>query len=138
MLWGIPPSFCSLVQRAGRAGRDFTILSEAILISTAASFKKGISEAEVEFAVDMAVEEEEAKNCNESQAEMTMGASGIIMDQGHELVSVEKGGVRISQDSEEGDTVSGTTKNVWQKCATKEFNSQEARYLSLYISGHKC
>ncbi|KAG2111943.1 P-loop containing nucleoside triphosphate hydrolase protein [Suillus discolor] len=32
ILWGMPPSFCALVQRAGRAARDVTKLGEAILI----------------------------------------------------------------------------------------------------------
>ena len=47
ILWGLPPSFCALVQRAGRAGRDFSVAAEAILIVTPATMKKGISDAEI-------------------------------------------------------------------------------------------
>ncbi|KAG6807500.1 hypothetical protein H0H92_007260, partial [Tricholoma furcatifolium] len=31
ILWGMPPSFCALVQRAGRAGRDLSTNAESIL-----------------------------------------------------------------------------------------------------------
>lgn len=34
VLWALPPSFCALVQRAGRAARDFKKLGEAIKLDS--------------------------------------------------------------------------------------------------------
>ncbi|TDL13145.1 P-loop containing nucleoside triphosphate hydrolase protein, partial [Rickenella mellea] len=42
VLWGLPPSFCALVQRAGRAARDFSKLGAAILLIPPSVRKKGI------------------------------------------------------------------------------------------------
>lgn len=41
VLWGLPPSFCALVQRAGRAARDFQMLGEAILIVSSNCIEEG-------------------------------------------------------------------------------------------------
>ncbi|KAJ6604921.1 P-loop containing nucleoside triphosphate hydrolase protein [Mycena sp. CBHHK59/15] len=49
ILWGLPPSFCALVQRAGRATRDFSKLGEAILIVPASVMKNRVSEEEIEI-----------------------------------------------------------------------------------------
>jgi len=63
VLWGLPPSFCTLVQRAGRAGHDLTVLGEAFLIVSESMIKKGLSGPEVETAVNMLKEaEHEAEN----------------------------------------------------------------------------
>ena len=53
ILWGLPPTFCSLVQRAGRAGRDLTTKGEAILIVPPGVLKDGSTEEDVERVCEM-------------------------------------------------------------------------------------
>ena len=52
VLWEMPPSFCALVQRAGRAARDFHTLGEAILVVPQSVITKGTTEMEVEAALE--------------------------------------------------------------------------------------
>ena len=52
VLWELPPSFCALVQRAGRAGRDLSTLGEAILIVQPSVITKGTNASEVEAAIE--------------------------------------------------------------------------------------
>lgn len=52
VLWELPPSFCALVQRAGRAARDFDTLGEAILIVPSSIIAKGTTVSEVEAAIE--------------------------------------------------------------------------------------
>ncbi|KIM79037.1 hypothetical protein PILCRDRAFT_90341 [Piloderma croceum F 1598] len=88
ILWGLPPSFCALVQRAGHAARDFKMLGEAILIVPPTVLSKGITETEVESAltINVADESTEAENIGEEETE--------ILD----------GGVRVAHNSnDEGD-----------------------------------
>jgi len=59
VLWELPPSFCALVQRAGRAARDFSTLCEAILIVPQSVITKGTSEMEVEAALEAVQTESE-------------------------------------------------------------------------------
>ena len=48
VLWGLPPSFCALVQHAGCAARDFQMLGEAILIVSSTVLKKGTTEDDIQ------------------------------------------------------------------------------------------
>jgi hypothetical protein len=47
ILWGLLPSFCALVQRAGQAARDFSKLGEAIVIVPSSVVKNGMTDEEV-------------------------------------------------------------------------------------------
>ena len=71
ILWGLPPSFCALVQRAGRAARDFGILGEAIVIVPMSVISKGVTEMEVESALANAGgDHTEAENQGEEEMEI--------------------------------------------------------------------
>ena len=62
ILWGLPPTFCSLVQCAGRAGRDLTTEGEAILIVPPGVLKDGSTEEDVDASVESATVDQEALN----------------------------------------------------------------------------
>jgi len=137
VLWGLPPSFCSLVQRAGRAGRDLTQKAEAILIIPKSTAKSGVSDKDVEKAIFEAVLQAEANNQESGTAER-----------------VDEEGVRVpdAQDSD-GDTqpddttahvtaTSTKTKagNKSKKTFAKDtnINLAEARALSEYATTAGC
>ena len=92
VLWGPPPSFCSLVQRAGCAGHNFETLSEAILIVPQSVIKNGIKEAEVDSAVQEAADDAQAENHGEDEREV-LEQNGIEVTSGNEQVLVNDGGV---------------------------------------------
>src|ERR1700691_4347116 len=102
VLWGLPPSFCALVQRAGRAGRDFGALGEAILIVPPSVIKNGTKAAEVELAVQEAADDAQAENHGDEEQEV-LEQNGIEVTQGNEQVLVNDGGVRVEWDSEPED-----------------------------------
>ncbi|KAF8229582.1 hypothetical protein L208DRAFT_1424061 [Tricholoma matsutake] len=137
ILWGLPPSFCALVQHAGCAVCDLTVLGEAILIVPGSMIKKGLSELEVESVVNTLEAEHEAENRSDEAIE-ELRAQGIDVNKGNEQVLIEEGGIRVSNDSEgEEVDLASEKKSRWKK-STKEYNSQEARYSSLFVSGQQC
>lgn len=140
ILWGVPPSFCALVQRCGRAGRDFDVNAEAILIAQANALKNSVTvdSAYVEAAVHAATVAEEAANRNDADTN-TLESNGIAVTQGNELVSIDEGGMRISRDIEEDvqDQPGPSGKQTRRKKTPKDFNSREAHYLTLYLSGSR-
>jgi Lhr-like helicase len=92
VLWGLPPSFCALVQRAGRAGHDFGTLREAILVVPPSVIKNGTKAAEVELAVQEAANDAQAENCGDEEQEV-LEQNGIEVTQGNEQVLVNDGGM---------------------------------------------
>jgi hypothetical protein len=60
------------------------------------------------------------------------------MNSGNEMVMIEEGGVRVSQNSSEEEDGQGTEKKTRRKKSAQGFNSREAKYLSLFISGQRC
>lgn len=143
VLWGLPPSFCALVQRGGRAGRDFETLGEAILIVSAATIRKGVTEIEVEEAVEAAAEEGPVDDGGDAKQDVE-GPGLVEVAAGNEEVLVNEGGIRVSHDSdEEGVDNAAEQEGVGRKSkkrkkASKGYNEREARYLSLYASGKRC
>ena len=136
ILWGLPPLFCSLVQRAGCAGCNFKTLGEAILIVPSSVIKNGTKEAEVELAVQEAADDAQAENRAEDELEI-LEQNGIEVTSGNEQVLVNDGGVRAEQDSEPDDEPQEEPKH--QKRFTKsDSNSLEARYLTLFACANKC
>ncbi|KAJ7730668.1 P-loop containing nucleoside triphosphate hydrolase protein, partial [Mycena maculata] len=94
ILWGLPPSFCSLVQRAGRAARDFSKLGEAILIIVSSVIKNGVSEKEIEVAVGDAAQDAESENRGLDVAAELL-EQGIELMSGHEKVVVGEGVISV-------------------------------------------
>lgn len=138
VMWGLPPSFCALVQRAGRAGRDFNTLGEAILIVSAATIKKGITEAETEAAIAEAAEEA-AREMDEDSQQLENDERGVEITNGNEEVLVNEGGIRASRDDDDdGEDASTENTKKKRKKAAQGYNAREARYLSWYCSGLRC
>lgn len=130
VLWGLPPSFCAFVQRAGRAGRDFSTLGEAILVVPSSVYKAGTSEQELEAELQSstrAAEHTEAENRGDDIEE-------VLINAGIEVISSE--GIRIRADrGEESDDEDGLPQK--QK-ALKEANTHEARFLTMYVCTKHC
>ncbi|KAJ7796711.1 P-loop containing nucleoside triphosphate hydrolase protein [Mycena olivaceomarginata] len=137
VLWGLPPSFCSLVQRAGRAARDFGSLGKAILIVPSTVIKNGISEAETKVAVDHAATDAESENRGlDAVAELL--EQGIEVTSGHEEIAVEEGGIRVSKDSDNEDDETAEVKHKRRNKMSIECNSREADFLSRFACTTKC
>ncbi|KAF8152025.1 P-loop containing nucleoside triphosphate hydrolase protein [Mycena galopus ATCC 62051] len=98
ILWGLPPSFCSLIQQAGRAAHDFSKLGEAILIILPSVIKNRVSEEEIEAAVGDAAQDAESESRGLDMA-VDLLNEGIELTSGHEEVVVEEGGIRAGKDS---------------------------------------
>ncbi len=105
VLWELPPSFCALVQRAGRAARDFSTLGKAILIIPQSVITKGTTEMEVETALgEIELEAHtEAENRGEDEL-VSLENNGIQL--------MDDGGARLAHESdeEEGEEQSETKK----------------------------
>jgi Superfamily II DNA helicase len=136
VLWGLPPSFCALAQRAGRAGRDFSTLAEAILIVPASVIKSGATALDVGIAVRGAAVEAQAENRSEEEAEI-LEQNGIELTRGNEEVLVNDGGVRVAHGSDDEEEEAQGKKQKRKKIS-KEGNSHEARYLSIFASSLRC
>ena len=130
VLWGLPPSFCAFVERAGRAGRDFKALGEAILIVPSSIYKAGTSEEELESELRSSTgteEHTEAENRGED-------IEDVLINAGIEVTGSE--GIRISADhGEESDDEDGLNE---RKKTLKEANTHEARFLSMYVCTKHC
>ena len=95
ILWGLPPSFWALVQRAGRAACDFIVLGKAIVIAPPSVITKGVSEMEVESALANQVADDhtaEAENWGEEEANI-LASNGIEVAGGNEMIHVDDGGI---------------------------------------------
>lgn len=126
VLQGLPPTFCALVQRAGRSGRDLTNLGEAILIVPKSVLKDGVTVPEVDDEVANSAVDSEAINREIEDAEIT---SIVIQELDHEGVQIAPAD---SSESEE------ESKNKWKKIYSKDSNINEARALSEYATTKGC
>ncbi|KAJ7803225.1 P-loop containing nucleoside triphosphate hydrolase protein [Mycena olivaceomarginata] len=137
VLWGLPPSFCALVQRTGRAVRDLTRLGEAILIVPSSVLKNGVTELDVELGINTASKDAESENRGTEEA-TDLALQGIEVTTGLEEVSVTGGGIRVSKDSDEEDGEPEEVKHKRRKKLSKDANSREARFLSRFVVTKKC
>lgn len=129
MLWGLPPTFCALVQRAGRAGRDLATESEAILIVPKSVMSENTDEAvqEVEHTVaNMALEGEALGR--EITEDETATAAEIIDAEGIRVAALES-------EEEEPVQPSATTskKSKRRKQYGKDTNIHETRALLSFV-----
>jgi hypothetical protein len=91
----------------------------------------------VESVVNMLEAEHEAENRSDEAIE-ELRAQGIDVNEGNEQVLIEEGGIHVSNDSEGEEVDLASEKKSRRKKSTKEYNSQEARYLSLFVSCQQC
>ena len=137
VLWGLPPSFCALVQRAGRAGRDLKKLGEGILIVSPSVLKDGVTAQEVSETVAMSGQEAEATNLNEED----LTAEVQSMEE-----QVGPDGVRIAADESasegEGDNAAAgaalSRKKRRKGRTSTDTDVHEANALSKFVCTKSC
>ena len=150
VLWGLPPSFCALVQCAGRAARDMTALGEAILIIPAKLLKDGATVEEVAQALDAAEKDAEAENRDHdaehpeepaAPAEPNAGNAEVEVYDGNQRLIISEGAIRVEREDDEDDMdieVEPQARKMKKKRSAGDCNSVEARYLTLYATTTGC
>jgi Lhr-like helicase len=92
VLWGLPSTFCALVQREGWAGQDLSKPSEAILIVPMSILKDDLSEDLISSTIHQKVLEAEALN------QELMVAEAEVVTQ-----VLDEEGVRVAADVSDGE-----------------------------------
>lgn len=128
VLWGLPPTFCALIQRAGRTGRNFSTLGEAILIIPKSVLKDGISTENVLESVADTTIRAEALNREPEEVELTSTVAQELDEQG----------IRIAGDEDSSEEQPVTEKVKRIKKFGKDTNIREARALSQYVTTKDC
>jgi len=138
VLWELPPSFCSLIQRAGRASRDFNMLAEAILIVPASVIKNGTTDSDIESVLQEVVDDAQAENRGDEE-QGVLEQNGIEVTSGNEEILVNDGGVRLAHDgSDDGEENEPEGKTQRRKKFSKESNSLTARSILLRLRNSLC
>jgi len=140
ILWGLPPSFCALVQRAGRAARDFSKLGEAIIIVPSSVVKNGTADEEVLASLKEMAElpRPEAENHGSDVEEIlankdiTALPAEVVNEEGIQVEAVEG---EEDFELEEEDTMEVKSR---KKKFSKDTNTCEARFLSMFVCTNKC
>jgi ATP-dependent helicase YprA (DUF1998 family) len=118
VLWGLPPTFCALVQEAGRAGRNLDTEAEAILI------------------VPQSVMHENIENLNDTVTDLP-DAEDLIEDVG--LDSDEEVPVADTfQAQERHEKTAATKEPIRRKAFNKETNIREVRALYAFAQTALC
>jgi hypothetical protein len=134
VLWKLPPSFCALAQRAGRAVRDFDQLGEAILFVPAKVLKDGVAEEEARVAREAAAE----PGNQEGDDPIPEPEEGVQVVAG-QAVAITEGGARVEQnaEAEDCDPEAGVKKK--RKAARQSaVDALEASFLSKFACATVC
>jgi hypothetical protein len=115
------------------------IYGEAILFISQNMISKGVDAVEVATTVVTVDMELEAENRSHEEVEV-LEEEGFQVGHGQELISAEEIGARILRDLVDEDAVdaTGLSGSKRRRRTKEQFNSREALYLSLYVSGKKC
>ena len=130
ILWGLPPTFCSLVQRAGHAGRDLTTEGEAILIVPPGVLKDGSTEEDVDASVESATVDQEALNRDPEEPDHIVVAE-----------SLDEEGIRLRgevSESEDEEPLANVTKKKAKKKGKRDTHIREVRALSDFVRTKGC
>jgi len=122
-------SFCSLVQRVSRAGRDFASDAEAILIVSSTVAKEGISDGIIEEILAGAALDAETQETAEATSE---GCVEVLDSEGTRFTEID--------DSEPDDEPAMDLHEQKQKRRkiSKDINIHEAQALSTFITTKDC
>lgn len=151
ILWGLPPTFCALVQRSGRAARDLTKLGEAILIVPKSVRAQGTTEEDVSTSLEDVNSEAEAQNVDPEVEDGRESESALAAELGDELAHNDGVygtggnvivGERRENEGELGMDINGESDNEGATISTQKRRSKpkgerevhEAKYLSQYAS----
>ncbi|KAJ6465254.1 P-loop containing nucleoside triphosphate hydrolase protein [Mycena vulgaris] len=123
IMWKMPPSFCALAQRSGRAARDFQKLGEAILFVPAKVLKDGIAEeqarlvrAEASEPQNQEGEPDQAPPADPADAQPEEGLDLV----GGQAVVIAEGGARVEQGNEAETADAETSEDATAKTAKKK------------------
>ncbi|OCH83960.1 hypothetical protein OBBRIDRAFT_815648 [Obba rivulosa] len=122
------PSFCALVQRAGRIAHNLNWLGEAILIVPVKLLKKDIIKEDIATAIEAA--------CSEASFMQPEPPPMQVMDE--DMLEID--GAVVAEENQiilvhEGDfVICGTRK----KCSTMQCNLYEAQFLSKFVYTQQC
>ncbi|KAJ6558716.1 P-loop containing nucleoside triphosphate hydrolase protein, partial [Mycena sp. CBHHK59/15] len=138
VLWKLPPSFCALAQRSGRAVRVFEQLGEAILFVPAKVLKDGFAAEEARVAR----EEAAAPQNQEGEDFVPEPEDGVDIVAGQAVV-VGEGGARVEQNAEAEDAdpeaVAAVEKKKKRKAARQSAaDALEASFLSRFSCTKQC
>lgn len=135
VLWGLPPTFCSLVQRSGRAGRNPDDNAESICIVPKSVMQEDFEEAvrETQESVGTNVVEAEALDRELTDQELS---------QVEEILDGE--GIRVpglsDSDEDQAAPIVSTSKSKQKKKTGrfKDTNITEIRSLLSYVRTQEC
>ncbi|KAJ6579905.1 P-loop containing nucleoside triphosphate hydrolase protein, partial [Mycena sp. CBHHK59/15] len=137
VLWKLPPSFCALAQRSGRAVRDFDALGEAILFVTAKVLKDGIAEEHARLAREDVAEPQN----QEGDDFVPAPQDGLDLVAG-QAVTVGEGGARVEQnpdaEAEEDDPEAAAAAQTKKRREKRPDYALEAKFLSRFACAPGC
>jgi hypothetical protein len=138
VLWKLPPSFCALAQRSGRAVRDFEQLGEAILFVSAKVLKDGLAVEEARVAREEAAEPQN----QEGEDFVAEPEEGVDVVAGQAVV-VGEGGARVelNAEAEEADPeVAAAAQKKRKRKAARQSASDAlgANFLTRYACSTSC
>ncbi|KAJ7346309.1 P-loop containing nucleoside triphosphate hydrolase protein [Mycena albidolilacea] len=137
ILWKLPPSFCALAQRSGRAVRDFSQLGEAILFVPAKVLKDGLAAEEARLAREVAAEPHNQEGDFAPERE-----EGVDVVAG-QVVAIGKGGARVEQNADlddvDPDAVAAADKKKKRKAARQSAaDALAAMFLTSFSCTKQC
>ncbi|TDL17321.1 hypothetical protein BD410DRAFT_883828 [Rickenella mellea] len=142
ILWKLPPSFCALVQRSGRAARDFSCYGTAVLIVPPSIFDSGSSAA----VKPAAINSESTVNQNstvtdgalDNNANDGLLAEGLTIAPGRQLVHIPEGGLRVETVVEGAEIVEQPSAKKKGKKSMDAFAQLEEERLKEYVNTTEC
>lgn len=141
-MWDLPPTFCSLVQRAGRAARDMSTLGVAFLMVRQGTRRQGVKALEVDRLQSQIFGLEEVPSSSEELDEDDrMEIENAVETSGHEIRRLDDGGRRVERagEGERDEAVEGSNGPKARKKKTRtRIEEKEATYLTLYANTTHC
>ena len=140
ILWDLPPTFCSLVQRIGRAARDLSKQGEAILLVRKGVRKAGLSSTEVQSLQTQINGEEEALNMDDEELDRIrrMEMENVVEGSGHEIRHLDEGGMRVEEGGENEEVMDGSDAPKSHKKTKTPIEIHESSFLTLYANTSVC
>lgn len=139
-MWDLPPTFCSLVQRAGRAARDLSRVGEAILIVRKSTRNKKLSEPDVSKLQAQIENEDEGSHTIDFDDADRMEIENVAQVSDQEINHVQDGESRTEtiDEGEREEAVKGAIgPKPRKKIKTRDERLEEA-YLTLYANTSSC
>lgn len=141
VLWDLPRSFCSLVQRVGRAARDLSRTGEAILIVRKGTRREGVSASDVSNLQSQILTDVERSNSHgDSDEADRMEIENVVETSGHEIRRLDDGGRRVEhiEEGEREEAVEGLVGPKTRKKSQTSVERLEIAYLTLYANTSSC